>query len=124
MSRLQIMSSGIATPGAWTCRRIAPATAENAKPENPWTMAPRNKAITRTAWEASTGIAELPRYSPTALARGRDHAGALHECVKAHAAPIWSRQIWTNWPNDRPGFFCSVAAGIERHGRRGGAPPA
>src|SRR5687768_1131172 len=27
------MSSGIATPGAWTCRRMAPATAEKAKPD-------------------------------------------------------------------------------------------
>ena len=42
---LQNIIRGMATIGSNTCRRMAPAAAENAKPENPLTKPPRKTAV-------------------------------------------------------------------------------
>ena len=47
VAMLQIIISGIAWIGGRTCSRIAPAAAENAKPENPETRPPRKTARER-----------------------------------------------------------------------------
>src|SRR6516162_7823185 len=50
---LQNIIRGMATIGSNTCRRMAPAAAENAKPENPLTKPPRKTAVESIA--SSTG---------------------------------------------------------------------
>ena len=50
---LQNIIKGTAAIGSNTCRRMAQAAAENAKPENPLTMPPRKTAVESIA--SSTG---------------------------------------------------------------------
>src|SRR2546430_12326488 len=50
---LQNIIKGMAAIGSNTCRRMAPAAAENAKPENPLTEPPRKTAVESIA--SSTG---------------------------------------------------------------------
>ena len=50
---LQNIIKGMAAIGSNTCRRMAPAAAENAKPENPLTKPPRKTAVESIA--SSTG---------------------------------------------------------------------
>ena len=53
---LQNIINGTAAIGSNTCRRMAPAAAENAKPENPLTTPPRKTAIHSAAIEAGVCI--------------------------------------------------------------------
>jgi hypothetical protein len=50
---LQNIIKGMAAIGSNTCKRMAPAAAENAKPENPLTKPPRKTAVESIA--SSTG---------------------------------------------------------------------
>src|SRR6478672_10733444 len=85
---LQNIIKGMAAIGSNTCRRMAPAAAENAKPENPLTKPPRKTAVESIA--SSTGLAfasprteeSLPWMqagSPTCRPPG--HYGAEWECL-------------------------------------------
>src|SRR5258708_26681014 len=57
---LQNIIKGMAAIGSNTCRRMAPAAAENAKPENPLTKPPRKTAVESIA--SSTGACiRVPR---------------------------------------------------------------
>src|SRR4029077_5541515 len=57
---LQNIIKGMAAIGSNTCKRIAPAAAENAKPENPLTKPPRKTAVESIANSAGACI-RVPR---------------------------------------------------------------
>src|SRR5262245_3936306 len=92
---LQNIIKGMAAIGSNTCRRMAPAAAENAKPENPLTKPPRKTAVESIA--SSTGACiRVPRDGRELavdagrqpdLSSTRGHYGAeWSACMKLAAA--------------------------------------
>ena len=53
---LHIIISGTASIGGIACSRIAPATAENAKPANPDTTAPANTPAESSRYGSNSGM--------------------------------------------------------------------
>src|SRR5258707_1335510 len=100
---LQNIIKGMAAIGSNTCRRMAPAAAENAKPENPLTKPPRKTAVESIAsstgacirvprdgrelagdvarepnGECSSGV--LPQLKPLITARNAEHDRNSYDC--------------------------------------------
>src|SRR5439155_633901 len=67
---LQNIIKGMAAIGSNTCRRMAPAAAENAKPENPLTKPPRKTAVESIASSTGACIRGPQEVKQLAAARG------------------------------------------------------
>jgi hypothetical protein len=68
---LQNIIKGMAAIGSNTCRRMAPAAAENAKPENPLTKPPRKTAVESIASSTGACIRVPQERSEVAVDAGR-----------------------------------------------------